>query len=71
MFVVFKKKERGKEIERQGFQIKKFDYYMRSRFEFPNMFDSHENLLTFIDHYRRKPTNRIVYSIHVHLKAVG
>lgn len=44
---------------------------MRSRFEFPNMFDSHENLLTFIDHYRRKPTNRIVYSIHVQLKAVG
>lgn len=32
-----KKKERGKEIERQGFQIKKFDYYMRSRFEFPNV----------------------------------
>lgn len=56
-----KNKERGKEIERLGFQNKKFDYYMRSRFEFPNMFDSHENLLTFIDHYRRKPTNRIVY----------
>lgn len=61
MFVVFKK-ERERERDREtGFQNKKFDYYMRSRFEFPNMFDSHENLLTFIDHYRRKPTNRIVY----------
>lgn len=38
----FKKKERGEEIERKGFQIEKFDYYMRSRFEFPNMFDSRE-----------------------------
>lgn len=37
-----KKKVRGEEIERKGFQIEKFDYYMRSRFEFPNMFDSRE-----------------------------
>lgn len=37
-----KKKERGEEIERKGFQIEKFDYYMRSRFEFPKMFDSRE-----------------------------
>lgn len=37
-----KKKERGEEIERKGFQIEKFDYYMCSRFEFPNMFDSRE-----------------------------
>lgn len=43
VFVVFKKeRERGEEIERKGFQIEKFDYYMRSRFEFPNMFDSRE-----------------------------
>lgn len=37
-----KKKERGEEIERKGFQIEKFDHYMRSRFEFPNMFVSRE-----------------------------